>query len=418
MEDSTVHAPYNSVPFSEKVLVYQGEIPAHDAVDPGLKTGEIHVTLTAETPVFVSDGNRNDPHFFQGPNGRFMLPGSTIRGMVRQNMQILGFSLVRPDEDLEDQRVFYREIAAARDSTGGELKKYYHEALAVDPKKSPSGKSYSIPENVKAGYLRRVQGGYQIQPVSGTYLKVSKDTLALAGEGFENCHAQALEVYYSGTDGYVKKIQRAKGPVPDGMQWGMLLCPGIDTGGDGTRSNKKTGAQKAPSHRYVFPTADETANPVTISKEDELSYAADWEGRRNSLKAYYDPNFWRLPNADEVKPVFYIQHNGHTYFGMSLFLRIGYHFSLKDGLPQGQKDAAEQPDFLDYPRAILGYAEKERSRRSRVSFGDFPAQGEPKEQPLVKVILAAPKISYYPGYIKDGKHYNTVSEKNSDQAGF
>lgn len=409
-ENSIVRAPYNFVPFSNKVLEYPGEIPGHDSTDPELKTGEIHVTLKAITPVFVSDGNRDDPHFFRGPNGRFALPGSTIRGMVRQNMQILGFGLVRSGEDIEDKRVFYRKIADARGSTGGELKEYYHSALAVKALKSPSGRTYSIPENVKAGYLRRSEDGCYIQPVSGSYLKASKEILSSAGLG--DSYASAILVDYAeSAGGFAKKVRRAGGSVPAGMKRGMLLCPGVDAGGDGTRGSHP----KPPSHRYIFPLADENAAPVGISKEDELSYAADWEGRKNSLKGgtqlqgrkiLYDPDFWKLPNEGEEKPVFYIQHDGHTFFGMALYLRIGYRFSLKDGLPQSHKELEEQADFLDYPRAILGYAQKKQSYRSRVSFGDFLVQGDPKEQALVETVLGNPKISYYPGYVVDGKHYN------------
>ena len=58
--DTIVRAPYNFVPFSHKILSYEDEIPAHDAVDPSLKTGEIHITMTAKTPVFVSNGGKDD----------------------------------------------------------------------------------------------------------------------------------------------------------------------------------------------------------------------------------------------------------------------------------------------------------------------------------------------------------------------
>jgi len=408
-ENRTVHAPYNFVPFSNKILPYPEEIPAHDSTDLSLKTGEIHVTLEAVTPVFVSDGNREDPHFIQSPNGKFMLPGSTVRGMARQNMQILGFGLVRPGEDLEDKRIFYRKVADARNSTGDELKTYYRNVMEVGTQKSPSGKSYSVPQNVKAGYLRCQEDGYYIQPAAGSYLKVSKETLSHAG--LESCYATALEVDYIGSEsGFVKKLQRADGPTPAGMRRGMLLCPGVDTSGDGTRGRNH------PSHRYVFPLPDEAVDPIEISKEDELSYVSDWESRKNSLKGgtqingqkiSYDPNFWKLPAVQEEKPVFYLQHDGHTFFGMSLFLRVGYRFSLKEGLPPSHKRKLEdQPDFLDYPRAILGYACKESSFRSRLSFGNFPAQGEPKELAPIRTILGNPKTSYYPGYVVDGKHYN------------
>lgn len=412
--DTTVRAPYNFVPFSGKILEYKENIPAHDAVDPDLKTGEIHVTLTADTPVFVSDGNKKNPDFFKGPDGRYVLPGSTIRGMIRANMQILGFGLLRSGEDIEDQRVFFRKIADARKSTGGELKTYYHTALGVKIWKTASGGSYSIPEAVRAGYLRKTDSGYEIQPVKGVYARVSK--ALLEPKGLEKLYATTVKVRYTADRDRVTAIRRDDGCAPG--QPGVLLCPGVDTGGDGSRIDKRTGKAKPSSHRYVFPPPDEEAVPIPISKEDELSYAADWESRKNSLrggtqirgeKVPYDPDFWNLPEAGQEKPVFYIQHNGHTFFGMSLFLRIGYSHSLKEGLPNHHRELEHNEDFLDWPRAILGWAGTTSSRRSRVSFGDFRAQGDPEKlQPMepVKTVLGNPKISYYPGYVVEGEHYN------------
>lgn len=142
---SKVHAPYNFVPFSEKVLLrYAGpeELPRHDQIDPALKSGEIHVTMTADTPVFVSDGRDN---FFRAPNGQYALPGSTIRGMVRENMQILGFGCVHPGEDFEDVQIYFREMAAARGSAGGALKAYYQAALGWRPGRLTGGGLFPSP---------------------------------------------------------------------------------------------------------------------------------------------------------------------------------------------------------------------------------------------------------------------------------
>lgn len=408
--DTIVRAPYNFVPFSDKILEYKGDIPAHDSIDPELKTGEIHVTLTAQTPVFVSNGERKEENtdFFRGPDGRLQIPGSTVRGMVRQNMQILGFGLVRMGEDIQDQRVFYREIAGARKSTSGELKEYYRNALAVKTLKAPSGKTYSIPQKVKAGYLRRRgDGRYYIQPVTGNYLRVSKKVLIDAR--LDQCYAQAIPVCYTASGNQAAAVYRDDG-TSSGRR-GILMCPGVDTGGDGTRGTRP----KPPSHRYIFPPADENAASIEISEEDALDYAADWESRKNSLKGgaringeriRYNPNFWKLPKDGEKKPVFYIEHGGHVFFGMSLYLRIGYQLSLRDGLPRSHREKQEKTAFLDWPRAILGWAGKEESRRSRVSFGNFFVKGNPKALPAVKTVLSGPKTTYYPGYVVEGKHYN------------
>ena len=131
MAENTVHAPYNFVPFSEKLLIrYESltELPRHDRIDPALKSGEIQVELRAGTPVFVSDGQQ-DPHFFRGPDGTYQIPGSTVRGLVRENMQILGYGLVRPGEDLDDVQIYFRAIADAQKSVAGPLKTYYRTAL-------------------------------------------------------------------------------------------------------------------------------------------------------------------------------------------------------------------------------------------------------------------------------------------------
>ena len=134
-------APYNFVPFSNNVLFPYADgfasLPGHNEIRPDLKTGEIQITLTAETPVFVSDGQRGNASFFRGANGKLMIPGSTVRGLVRENMQILGFGLIRPGEDLEDRRIYFREVAEARKTVQKRLKQYYDSAEALNVRPSP-----------------------------------------------------------------------------------------------------------------------------------------------------------------------------------------------------------------------------------------------------------------------------------------
>ena len=176
--ENTVRAPYNFVPFTERQPFMRytdvSKLPAHDKLCAELLTGEIHLTLTAETPVFVSDGQEN-ADFFRGANGNYMIPGSTIRGMVRENMQILGDGLVLKDEDLEDYQIYYREIAGK--GARKPLRKYYQATLGVKPEKARSGKSISIPHNINAGYLVRENGLYRIYPLpkETPVLRVSRE---------------------------------------------------------------------------------------------------------------------------------------------------------------------------------------------------------------------------------------------------
>lgn len=400
-EKKSVYAPYNFVPFSGKVqLPYEtvAELPRHDRFDPERKTGEIQITMTAETPVFISDGNKDEPHFFRGTNGTFMIPGSSVRGMVRENMQILGYGLVKSGEDLEDYQIYFREMAAARGSTAETLKKYYQTALGVETKRSETGKTYTIPQRVQSGYIRLEGNAYRIYPTKGPYLRVSRkhpDVQRFYSGVQKADNARVLQVFYRKDGGRVKQIRTER---TDGFQSGSLLFTGKSVG------NK-------PNHLYLFPAADWEADPVALSKSDELSYREDWEKRRNNLGAYYDPDFWKLPEqAGEFKPVFYLSYEEHIYCGMALFLRIGYRFPLSHGLPSRREDQYER---LDYPHGMLGYADSDSAYRSRVSFGDCPADAGAKEVQPISMILGEPKPSYYPGYVVPkgeevpvAKHYN------------
>ena len=108
---NTVHAPYNFISFAESPwLPYQSidDLPPHDRIDPQRRTGELHITLTAETPVFVAGEKGRSPgdasRFFRTPDGALAIPGSTIRGLTRENMQILSFAPVRVGEDIAENK--------------------------------------------------------------------------------------------------------------------------------------------------------------------------------------------------------------------------------------------------------------------------------------------------------------------------
>ena len=94
MRDKQVHAPYNFVSFPNKVIRRYArleDVPRQDRWDENLLSGEITVTMTAQTPVFVSDGardsrGRNDGHFLRDAEGRCIIPGSSLRGLVARQL--------------------------------------------------------------------------------------------------------------------------------------------------------------------------------------------------------------------------------------------------------------------------------------------------------------------------------------------
>ncbi len=411
-ENTKVHAPYNFVPFSNKHIERYAcaeDLPRHDLIDPDLKSGEIYITLRAETPVFVSDGRKGNEHFFRNAAGKTVIPGSTVRGMTRANMQILGLGRMRPqeNEDMDDYQIYFREMASARKSVGGDLKEYYQAALDIKTEKTPSGKPFTVPRNVQAGYLYKEGAQYWIRPLHTSVLRVSRehpDIKRLEQQGYgriaDSCiqrpdDARTVRVSYQDADGRIKAV--APAGQPD-MKQGELLYTGRPVG-------------KKENHLYLFPEENQDVEPIPVPEEDVLSYQIDLEARENSLKAYYDTKFWALPEGRGRKPVFFVRYEGHTYFGRSMFLRIGYEHRLSEGLPLYCRETGSKA--LDYPSAILGFARGQRNAyRSRVSFEDFSLTGQPRELPAVCAVLGEPKPSYYPGYVKPdpktgrAKHYN------------
>lgn len=393
-----IHAPYNFVPFSGKIIErYKDmeELPDYGKIDPDLKTGEIHVTMETQTPLYISNGKgEKEEDFFKGADGRYQIPGASVRGMLRENMQILGFGLIRPKEDISDYQIYFRDMASARGSVKSTVKDYYKAALDIETKKAGK-KSVSIPQNVKAGYLHNAEGQFYITPTR--YIRVSRKNPGMY-TFMENGQVEAAvykDVAYTEGENLIKEIV----PLKDkkiGMKEGILLSTGKPVG------------QK--NHLYVFEKEYVDNESIDVKKEDIISYREDWENRKNSLKAYYDENFWKIPENGEAKPVFYIEYDGHLYFGMSLFLRIGYPHSIAEGLPDSHKKRIEdeklqEKPFLDYPYAILGFARDHAAYHSRVSVGNFHMVEKRTSNNKYSVIGAEPKPSYYAGYIKDGKSY-------------
>ena len=64
-----VGAPYNFVPFYDKVFQYpEHKLTKHNSVEEKLITGELTYKITAETPIMVDDGTGK---FFTDAKGRY-----------------------------------------------------------------------------------------------------------------------------------------------------------------------------------------------------------------------------------------------------------------------------------------------------------------------------------------------------------
>ena len=391
---SQVRAPYNFVPFYHKIIWrYPNEsvLPHHDVLNPELLSGEIQVTMTAQTPVFVSNGKKGkEAEFVKDAQGRYCIPGSTLRGLIRENMQILGLGLVRAGEDLEDYRLLYRDMTSATGSRAESRKKHYIGALDITQKTGASGKRYSVAKAVRGGYLHCKNKKYFIVPTELEVLSINRKAPIAAPWAKKYAFSQTVWYRAAGN-----KVTHLRANRADGFRQGMLLSPG--------RMWKQ-------NRLYLFPAEASSVDAVELGEKEVLSYQEDFQMKYTGLRGTdkenpMDPDFWKLPEEGQGKPVFYVRYNGFTSFGMSQFLRVGYEHSLGEGLPKKHREARDSL-ALDYPHSILGFAEKERSYRSRVSVGNLTAVGSPRAMEPISLLLGEPKPSFFPGYVREGQDYN------------
>lgn len=432
-------APYNFVEFENRVAVrYPGtdELPHHDVWYPDLLSGRIDLTLTAQTPVFVggAENGQSVRQFARDKEGRYIIPGSTLRGLLRQNMQILGCGLVRPGQDFQDRRLSYRKIVPGgrRDEQGVWSRELQQEYTRMMDVRRINGRS--VPCRVKAGVLYctsepdgRLQ--YEIRPLQRDVYRVNarikkgkNDKIGQPNPLIEKwkrelpkpitderlTFAREWRVFYAAEG---ERVTQLHASPREGLQEGWLVRPGY---------------MRGQNHYYLFPpekqpdgarlTPDEkrTLGFRYPSREDIFSMQEDWQQRKNQLPgtngANYNSGFWNLPGKGESKPVFYLEYDGKISIGRSPYLRVTYNNPLRMGLPSRHKQLLKQEEkgarVLDYPSAVMGFISDQASYRSRVQIGDLTACAPVRPLPAASMVLAEPKPSFYAGYVQGGRHYN------------
>ena len=160
---SYVGAPYNFVPFERKVYqpVKEEQLGVHDVINDELITGEITYDIEAITPLFVNAGKDRGNTFFKNENGNIAIPGSTLRGLIRNNVQILSASDF--GDDIDDYKLMYRHVAT------GKLKKKYGSILgnsSVSYRMGDKTVNVSVLKNVKAGYIKKDGNKMYIYPAN------------------------------------------------------------------------------------------------------------------------------------------------------------------------------------------------------------------------------------------------------------
>jgi CRISPR-associated protein (TIGR03986 family) len=430
-------APYNFVPMPDKPLYAdlkhndaQGNALAqrHDTYEANGHTGYFEVTLTTETPLFIrgmlteedvtndpaengvrtpktekeiGELTRNNPNFFSIDGECPVIPGSSLRGMLRTLVEIVTNSKLH---FVHDSTLVFRAI-------------YYADALANtyrDIATDVQGdKAYTYPtRRMYGGYLRRGDSpsGWVIQPAQMHH-----------GESFALVNRKAVAdrgipekpPYKTYPVGVRPPTSRHWHTGKQGVQLEITEATSIsrEVNGDYVPATlliaSTVGALKGKgSNRTWYPVVyaeDPNAEPIPISQRVWDDFVLDRDLKRGIANRRIDSEgdvlFYLLDGQGRLQ-----------FFGPTMFFRMPYANSIQQLAPP---ELRTRNSRTDYAEALFGYV-SERDERTegkaatyagRVSVTSAHVTGEPDTQgyydeQIVPRILASPKPTTFQHYLE------------------
>lgn len=443
-------APYNFVPLPHSVIDVRHQfgtdanvdidlaLPNHNAYLPDRLSGWLDVQLTTESLTYIRAGrSASDVDSTESPSAFFstredgtpVIPGSSLRGMLRSLFEIVTYSKL--DRLNAGQGFFYRAVAAKRD----------------DPLKTSYEKIMGRPEegfgsNVRPGYLIEEDSKWFILPAlqiaKGRWIEKIKDDPILVG-GVRNLirfndpdyHLQTHPVIMElMKDSKGKSLPGVRSPRKDERATATLICSG---------NMNETQGGRSPRTRYAaIGLPDEKSRPLRIVPEAVEAYRL---GLSPFVQQELDKEWGVLKT---FKPVFYIQSGKQVvYFGHTPYFRVPATrmdedkrrvVSAYDFVPEELRS----PNTIDLAEAIFGFVrdrlsleamgamsnlrqgDKQRAYAGRVQITDAFVVDERNDrftQPITLKVLATPKPTTFQHYLtqeKDEKpelrHYDRNGE--------
>lgn len=355
-------APYNFVPLPQGVLTVPLEggrrddeererakqsYRAHVLAD-GRVSGYIALTIESKTPVFVG-ADAQEENFFS-PNGELRIPGSSIRGMIKNLFKIVTCGAMRgAGEDYNDRTLYFRTMADKN------LNKLYAAEMASQ---DFVGENRISKTKSKAGYLiqQRDDPRCYICPADFDVIPDRKGgsrhfevVWGADGSGETSCYTGEMSSKSTYTKHHSPNwMERI--PIPDSV----VQAYREDISRNGVDLLNEKDKNGDPTHF------------VSIRNERAAAFTDD-------------------PDIVFAVPCFYKQEkNGDIcHFGFGRFYRIPYHHSI------GEHVLNMDTDGFDYADVLFGCKEL---WASRLAFTDgMPTETPKMETAAYPQILSEPK---------------------------
>jgi CRISPR-associated protein (TIGR03986 family) len=402
-----VHAPYHFVPLSKWVYMPDwAHLVSHDVPFEQGYCGKIEYTLTNATPLLVGgeqqqqEGKPTLVKWAKDPNGNPVIPGSSLKGMVRNVLEIATFGKFSA---IDDAHFSYRDISNTDTEYQKQLMHSHCQAYWL--KFDDQSKQWTLR---KAKHIElfhdefNAHTGCKIenvafkQPAQNKYLQwpLTKDAIQFG----------IVQRVIEGTKGKDVSVSRAT-TLGSGEYEGHPVFSGF-------RPGLKRYVGKRLNYSYIF--YDTESSTQVFSNGDILA---------NKLFACHEPALVKClkdnPHPKFGIPVFAREDktNGKLLaFGFAKMPRMLYDHSVQQAAQSTQKPA-NSDCYFDTAELLFGcLREKGFGLKSRVSFSDAICKEHKALYPSKSVILGQPKASYLPAYLEqfDAKDATLQVTKHTD----
>lgn len=404
-DKTIIKAPYNFVPigtrcyFPEWSNHISHDIPFSDGV-----SGSIDIRITAETPIYVrngaSDEGNKDTSFSHNSAGRYFIPGSSIKGEIRNVLEILSFGKMT---QVQDMRFGIRNFTFSQ----------YRDKL----------------KKVQCGWLRKEGNGHKLT-ICGEPIRVSdRDIDKFFGTHLYNfctemkCgetpsqekeedYVKTASVKYAifGKERSLNVMYTPEEKLDNGRKYchinknGQLSGRLVFTAQSSPR--KEISGRKPTGKKYEFIFPDPKIKKETVVPSEIIRDFIDVNKGNYDYRERWSPY---LRDGKEIPVFFTLTDNTIDAIGLTyMFKYPSYHhiYSVipKELLSRGRKDLAE---------CIFGYTSDMASLKTRVYFKHAFLEGNASEMRLKTEVLASPKPSFSNAYLEK----STWSDKNARIAG-
>jgi len=421
VSSNSIPSPYNFVPLSNIIVNPDwADKVTHDVPFEDGMSGELALEMEAMSPVYVrnSEGT-NDTDFFSAvftgeDKEKYMIPGSSIKGVFRNVLEIASFGKL---SRISNRRYSIRDL-------------YYR---PYTEKLTARHGGHIVPL-AKSGWLFEEGEHWYIIPCS--YARVEQEEIRRISREFPTTRGSSVGKYkkYRGKLNVLfelssdlvhlhkdkelkieyKKVKR----LGQGDQKGTLVFTG----------QPNDASKKGSKHmEFVFYNKQEgKIIPINdnIKEDFEFIHTDPVSGKPNEEWEY-----WRRKLHGEVDrvPVFYLtrdaeaevsEENPPESMGLAMMYRLPYNLSVGDAVRNTNKEhfpGKKEPYKPDLADLIFGYVHGDKALKGRVQIGHFRETKESEiarkaiERRNVRTVLGSPRPTYYPNYIKQNAKNGELS---------